>query len=59
MAAFLHAELSSNSASVLGKNKFVRLTTQVREFSFASCDHGNVDYVCLLRSKLVGQYLEY
>lgn len=57
--ALLYSELSSNSVSIAGKNKSVRFTTQFRDFSFALCDHGKVDSVCLHRSKTVGQYLEY
>lgn len=56
---FSDSELSSNSGSVTGTKKSVRFAAHVRDFSFALCDHGKVDSVCLHRSKTVGQSLEY
>lgn len=58
-ASSLYIELSSNSAPVAGQNKCVRFTLSVREVSFTSCDDGETKHVCMLRSKIVGQYLEY
>lgn len=52
----IYIELSSNSAYVAGKKTFIRFTTQLRELSFASCDYGKADHVCLSGSKITGQY---
>lgn len=59
VVAFLHiyVELSSNSAPAAGKNRFIRFTTQLRELSFALCDYGKADCICLSGSKIMGQYL--
>lgn len=44
---FLYLETGSNSACVKGKDKVVRFMTQVREFSFAQCELGKVDFAYL------------